>query len=138
VSPEEARRRFAAARVARLATAGADGAPHVVPIVFAVARAGGRDLIYSVVDAKPKRTTALRRLANIAENPAVSVLVDHYEEDWTAIWWARADGVARVLGDAGASESARAVALLARRYPQQRAVGAVLAIEVRRWSGWSA
>jgi PPOX class probable F420-dependent enzyme len=164
VNSEEARRRFAAARVARLATAGADGAPHLVPIVFAVARAGDRDLIYSVVDAKRKRTVALRRLVNVAANPAVSVLVDHYEEDWGALWWARADGVGRVLGerdtkadadadadagagadaDAGAGagsdaeESERAIALLARRYPQQRAVGAVLAIEVRRWSGWSA
>ena len=150
MSPEEARRRFAAARVARLATAGADGSPHIVPIVFAVARTAGRDLIYTVVDAKRKRTTALRRLANVAENPAVSVLVDHYEEDWTALWWARADGVGRVLGerdagadagadrDADAEQSERAIALLARRYPQQRAVGAVLAIEVRRWSGWSA
>jgi PPOX class probable F420-dependent enzyme len=138
VTAAQARRRFAAARVARLATADADGAPHIVPIVFATARAGGRDLIYSVVDAKPKRTTALRRLANVAANPAVSVLVDHYEEDWSALWWARADGVARVLGGDDVSESERAVALLARRYPQQRAVGAVLAVEVRRWSGWSA
>jgi PPOX class probable F420-dependent enzyme len=151
VNPDEARRRFAAARVARLATAGADGAPHLVPIVFAVARAGDLDLIYSVVDAKRKRTTALRRLVNVASNPAVSVLVDHYEEDWGALWWARADGVGRVLGerdadtagagadlDADADESKRAIALLAERYPQQRAVGAVLAIEVARWSGWSA
>jgi PPOX class probable F420-dependent enzyme len=138
VTAARARRRFAAARVARLATADADGVPHVVPIVFALARADDRDLIYSVVDAKPKRTAALRRLANVAANPAVSVLVDHYEEDWSALWWARADGVARVLGDDDADESERAVALLARRYPQQRAAGAVLAIEVRRWSGWSA
>jgi PPOX class probable F420-dependent enzyme len=125
-----------------LATAGADGAPHVVPIAFAVARADGCDLIYSVVDAKPKRTTALRRLSNVAANPAVSVLVDHYEEDWSALWWARADGIGRVLDErhagADAEESERAIALLARRYPQQQAVGAVLAIEVRRWSGWSA
>jgi PPOX class probable F420-dependent enzyme len=140
VSPEEARRRFVAARVARLATIGADAAPHLVPIVFAVAQVDGRDLIYSVVDAKPKRTTALRRIANVSERPAVSVLVDHYEEDWTALWWARADGVGRVLGEdeGDAEESERAIALLSRRYPQQRAVGAVLAIAVRRWSGWSA
>jgi PPOX class probable F420-dependent enzyme len=140
VSPQEARRRFAAARVARLATIGADAAPHLVPIVFAVAQVDGRDLIYSVVDAKPKRTTALRRLANVSERPAVSVLVDHYEEDWTALWWARADGVGRVLGDheSDDEESERAIALLSGRYPQQRAAGAVLAITVRRWSGWSA
>ena len=82
MSPEEARGRFAQARVARLATVGADGRPHLVPIVFAVAERAGHDVIYSVVDAKPKRTTALRRLANVAENPPVSLLVDHYEEDW--------------------------------------------------------
>ena len=129
----EARERFAAARVARLATSGADGRPHIVPVVFVVAQ----DVIYSVVDAKPKRTTALRRLANIAENPSVSVLADHYEEDWTALWWARADGHARVL-DATITEASMAVDRLAARYPQQRATGAVLAVDVVRWSGWSA
>ena len=72
-------RRFAASRVARLATATPDGAPHLVPIVFAVRG----DTIYHGVDAKPKRTTQLRRLANIAANPRVSVLVDHYDDDWT-------------------------------------------------------
>jgi PPOX class probable F420-dependent enzyme len=77
MSPEEARRRFGQARVARLATAGADGRPHLVPIVFAVAEGSARDVIYSVVDAKPKRTTALRRLTNVAENRSVSVLADH-------------------------------------------------------------
>ena len=133
----EARERFAAARVARLATADAAGRPHVVPIVFAVSG----EIIYSVVDAKPKRTTALRRLANIAANPAVSVLADHYEEDWSALWWVRADGLARVLdpeapGDAG--EASAAVELLRARYPQQRATGAVVAVDVRRWSGWAA
>ena len=138
MSPAEARRRFAGARVARLATAGADGRPHIVPIVFVLADDGDGDRVYSVVDAKPKRTTALRRLVNVAENPAVSLLADHYAEDWRSLWWARADGVARILGEADTSESARAVELLHRRYPQQRAVGAVLAVDVRRWSGWSA
>jgi PPOX class probable F420-dependent enzyme len=138
VSPEEARRRFAQARVARLATAGADGRPHLVPIVFAVAERAGHDVIYSVVDAKRKRTTALRRLANVAENPAVSVLADHYEEDWSALWWARADGVGRVLGEDNTAESELAITLLSGRYRQQQAVGAVLAVDVRQWRGWSA
>jgi PPOX class probable F420-dependent enzyme len=134
VSPEEARRRFAAARVARLATVDADGQPHVVPIVFALAG----DTIYSVVDAKPKRTTELRRLRNVTANPRVSVLADHYDDtDWDALWWARADGTARVLG-LDESEAASAVQLLARRYPQQRPQGAVLAVDVERWSGWAA
>lgn len=129
----EARRRFAAARVARLATVDGEGHPHLVPITFVVAG----ESIYSVVDAKPKRTPSLRRLDNVAVNPAVSVLVDHYEDDWSALWWARADGRARVL-EASTAEARQAVELLAARYPQQRAVGAVLAIDVERWLGWSA
>jgi PPOX class probable F420-dependent enzyme len=140
VTAAEARERFAAARVARLATADAAGRPHVVPVVFAVSG----DVIYSVVDAKPKRTTALRRLRNVAENPAVALLADHYDDsDWDALWWVRADGVARVLDPAGdgsseRTEAARAVQLLRERYPQQRAAGMVLAVDVERWSGWAA
>jgi PPOX class probable F420-dependent enzyme len=133
VTSDEARERFAAARVARLATADAGGRPHLVPVVFAVQG----DRIYTVVDAKPKRTTALRRLANVAENPFVALLADHYEEDWAALWWVRAEGRGRVL-EADAPEARRAVELLRARYPQQVAVGAVLAVDVERWSGWSA
>lgn len=130
----EARRRFAAAKVAHLATADATGRPHVVPIAFAVSG----DHVYSVVDAKPKRTTELRRLANVRENPTVSLLVDHYEDsDWSALWWVRADGIARVL-DPGEQEAHQAITLLRRRYPQQRATGAVLAVDITRWSSWSA
>jgi PPOX class probable F420-dependent enzyme len=135
VTPAEARERFAAARVARLATADAAGRPHLVPVVFAVEG----DRVYTVVDAKPKRTTALRRLHNVAENPCVALLVDHYDDaDWDALWWVRADGVARVLDPPVDGEATRAVQLLRARYPQQRAVGAVLAVDVQRWSGWSA
>jgi PPOX class probable F420-dependent enzyme len=138
LSPEEARHRFTQARVARLATAAADGRPHLVPIVFAVAERPGQPVIYSVVDDKPKRTTALRRLANVAENPRVSVLADHYEEDWDRLWWVRADGAGRLLTDPVGPEAAAAVALLQARYPQQRAIGTVLAVDVERWSGWVA
>ncbi len=134
MTPAEARERFAAARVARLATADARGRPHLVPVVFAV----DGDCIYSVVDAKPKRTTALRRLRNVAENPFVALLVDHYDDaDWAALWWVRAEGRGRVL-ELDAPEARRAVELLRARYPQQRVVGAVLAVDVERWSGWSA
>lgn len=129
---DQARARFGAARVARLATVSADGVPHVVPIVFALAG----DVIYTGVDAKPKRTTALRRLANIAAQPRVSVLVDDYAEDWTQLWWARADGTARV-----AESSATARELLVARYPQYREQpppGPFVLIEVSRWSGWTA
>lgn len=133
MNSDEARERFAAQRVARLATADAAGRPHLVPIVFVV----DGDRIYSAVDQKPKRTTALRRLANVRANPAVSVLVDHYDEDWSALWWVRADGRGRVLS-ADEAEAHRAVELLKRRYRQQHAAGAVLAVDVHRWRGWSA
>ena len=135
MTADEARRLFAAVRVARLATVGADLRPHLVPIVFALAG----DVVYSAVDAKPKRTTALKRLANIAGNPRVALLADHYDDaDWDALWWVRADGLARVVEGADAE---RGIALLAGRYPQYRAApppGPVLAIAVERWSGWRA
>lgn len=130
----EARDRFAASRVARLATADAEGRPHLVPVVFAV----DGNHIYSAVDAKPKRTTALKRLANVRANPAVSLLVDHYDEaDWDALWWVRADGRGRVL-EPDDDEAVRATQLLKQRYPQQQAAGGVLAVDVDRWRGWSA
>ena len=133
---EEARARFAAARVARLATADAGGRPHLVPIVFAVA--GER--VVSAVDAKPKRTTSLRRLANVRANPRVALLADHYEDDWHALWWVRADGRGRVL-EPGEPEAEEARAALSERYEPYREgppAGAVLVIDVERWSGWRA
>jgi PPOX class probable F420-dependent enzyme len=134
VTAAAARARFAAARVARLATADAAGRPHLVPIAFAVVG----DTLYSAVDAKPKRTKALRRLANVRENPAVALLVDHWDDDdWGALWWARADGRGRVL-DPAEPEARRAVEELRERYPRQRATGEVLAVDVGHWSGWAA
>jgi PPOX class probable F420-dependent enzyme len=134
VTEAAARRRFSSARVARLATVDAAGKPHLVPIVFALEG----ETLYSVVDAKPKRTTELARLRNVTANPHVSVLVDHYDDtDWDALWWVRADGLGRVL-EPGAPEADSATSLLAARYPQQRPTGAVLAIDVERWSGWAA
>jgi PPOX class probable F420-dependent enzyme len=128
--------RFATARVARLATVGPDDLPHVVPITFAVVG----DTIVHAVDHKPKRTRALRRLANIAGHPAVSVLADHYDEDWRALWWVRADGRARIV-DADSDEGAAAIAALVERYAQyaQRPPeGPVVVVDVERWSSWSA
>ena len=135
MTAEEARRLFAGARVARLATVGAGGRPHLVPVVFAL----DGDVVYSAVDEKPKRTRRLRRLENVRANPRVALLADHYDDaDWGALWWARADGVARVLdGD----EAAPPIALLTERYGQYRDApprGPVLAVAVERWSGWSA
>ncbi len=127
-----ARERFAAARVARLATAGSDG-PHLVPVVFAVAG----DTIYHAVDHKPKRTTALKRLANLEADPRASLLVDAYDEDWERLWWARADGTARIL----APGHQAALKLLCERYAQYRArppEGPVVAVDVQRWSTWAA
>ncbi|MDP9093928.1 MAG: TIGR03668 family PPOX class F420-dependent oxidoreductase [Actinomycetota bacterium] len=130
-----ARDQFQTQRVARLATADSAGVPHLVPIVFTV----DGDTIYFAVDDKPKGATRLRRLENIAANARVSVLVDHYGEDWSALWWARADGSARVVD--GAAEERDAIELLAGRYDAyvlRRPPGPVVAIAVARWSGWMA
>jgi PPOX class probable F420-dependent enzyme len=129
------RARFSAAPVARLATVTADGAPHLVPVVFA---ADG-DAIYTAVDGKPKSTQRLRRLANIAANAHVSLLVDHYDADWTRLWWVRADGVASV--HQGDTAAATGRTLLRAKYPQYQSVsldGPVIVIQVTHWAGWEA
>jgi PPOX class probable F420-dependent enzyme len=138
MDPAEARRRLAGARLGRLATVDAEGQPHVVPICFAPT--AGVETIYSAVDEKPKRTHDLRRLANVAANPRVAVLVDHYEEDWAELWWVRADGRGRLVA-AGGAEHGRATGLLRARYRQYEdyaLAGVVLAIDVVRLSGWRA
>jgi PPOX class probable F420-dependent enzyme len=132
---DEMRRRVEVARVARLATLARDGTPHLVPFCFVL----NGDLLYSAVDAKQKRTSRLQRLANVARDPRVTVLVDHYEEDWTRLWWVRLAGRAEELDPGGEAE--QALQLLARKYPQYVEApppGPVLRIEVQRWSGWSA
>jgi PPOX class probable F420-dependent enzyme len=131
----EMRRRVGAARVARLATVGGDGRPHVVPISFAL----DDQTLYFAVDAKPKRTTNLKRLRNIAANPAVSILMDHYEDEWKSLWWVRLDGTARVVTEE--AEGERALDLLAQRYVQYRAAkpaGPVVAVAIERMTGWAA
>lgn len=134
LDPATVRARVAAAPVARLATVTADGEPHVVPICFTLA--GER--IYSAVDHKPKTTAALKRLDNVAATPTASLLVDHYADDWTTLWWARADGVAGIVDDGG--ERAGALAALAEKYHQYEAEpprGPMLRIDVTRWTGWT-
>ncbi len=124
------RERFGQARVARLATVSPDGSPHLVPMVFALV--GSR--LISAVDHKPKRTTALRRLDNIAANPFVSVLADDYDDDWSRLWWARVDGWAHV-------EQSFDLTPLIARYAQYRSrppTGPAIVIEIDNWSGWSA
>jgi PPOX class probable F420-dependent enzyme len=135
LTADEARRRFGTAAVARLATVGPAGRPHLVPITFAV----DGDHIYTAVDAKPKTTANLRRLRNIATDPRVTVLADHYEDDWDRLWWARADGLAAILGPP--ADLAGPLELLAARYPRYRSgrpAGPVIAIHVERWTGWTA
>ena len=128
------RRHFGGASVAHMATVGRDGRPHIVPICFALEG----DSLHFVVDAKPKRTIYLKRLQNIAANPAVSIMADHYEDDWANLWWVRVDGAARLLTDGG--EAGRALDLLINRYRQyqeNRPGGPVVAVSIDRWSGWS-
>ena len=134
MTEDQARQRFAAARGARLATADGQGRPHLVPVVFALAA----DRIYTAVDAKPKQGKGLRRLANIAANPRVSVLVDGYAEDWSTLWWVRADGAARIVTG---TDAGTGIGALTARYPQyveQPPPGPVIAIDVDHWSYWSA
>jgi PPOX class probable F420-dependent enzyme len=131
----EARQVFAAAPVARLATVDGRGQPTIVPICFALAG----DTLYSAVDDKPKTTRDLARLANIARHPDVAVLADHYDEDWTTLWWVRGRGSGRTVDDP--AEQRLAVALLRERYPQyadHALDGAVLAVDVSAWLGWRA
>src|SRR5262249_45438081 len=131
----QARSLIAGARVARLATADSRGQPHLVPVTFA----HEGDMVYIAVDHKPKTTFNLKRLRNISVNPAVSLLADHYSDDWSALWWARADGQARILTDEAARQ--HPVDLLVAKYPQyadRRPEGPVISISVVRWSGWAA
>ncbi len=130
-----ARERFATARVARLATVGPDG-PHLVPVVFALAD----DTIYHAVDHKPKRTAALKRLANLEVDPRACLLADAYDEDWERLWWARADGTARILQPSDA-EAQQAVERLTERYEPYHSrppEGPVIAVDVHRWTDWTA
>ncbi len=128
----EARARFVSARVARLATVSAAGVPHLVPVTFAVI---GERIVF-VVDDKPKSTTRLRRLDNIAARPSVCLLADVYDDDWSQLWWARADGTATVLATDG--EAIDALAARYSPYAERRPRGPVVSIEVTGWTGWAA
>ena len=134
VREQECRRRFAAADRAVLATTGADQLPHLVPVTFALLG----DVVVLSVDHKPKRSTDLRRLRNIRENPSVAFLVDHWSTDWSELWWVRADATAEVVDGPPTAEE---LAALQERYPPYRDVpprGPVVRARVHRWTGWSA
>ncbi|HEV2374954.1 MAG TPA: TIGR03668 family PPOX class F420-dependent oxidoreductase [Streptosporangiaceae bacterium] len=131
----QAQQRFIASPVLRLATAGASGQPHVVPCTF-VADDAGRIAIG--IDNKPKTTTDLRRLRNITENPRVSMLVDHYSDDWDQLWWVRADGTAAIERSGPGHEAHWDQ--LRRKYPQYRGQtlqGPVVVTTVEKWAGWA-
>jgi PPOX class probable F420-dependent enzyme len=128
-----ARQRVADARVGRLATLTPEGRPHIVPCCFAL----DDRTVYSAVDAKPKSTLALRRLENLRAHPSCSLLVDHYADEWTELWWVRVDGEGRVLeqGD----ERAHGLTLLAAKYAQYRETtppGPVVALDIAHWRMW--
>jgi PPOX class probable F420-dependent enzyme len=135
MDPQTMRALVETARVGRLATLGADQRPHAVPMCYALRE----ETVYSAVDHKPKRRTRLRRIANLAATGHACLLVDEYDEDWTALWWVRLDGGGRVVEDP--EEAAAGLAALVAKYPQygaRRPDGPVLAIDVTRWTGWSA
>lgn len=121
--------------MATLATLTEEGAPHLVPFCFAL----DGDVLVSAVDQKPKRTTRLRRLANVARDDRATVLVDEYDERWDRLWWVRLDASARVLPEGPQAQRARS--LLADKYQQYREhppSGPVLYLTIRRWSSWEA
>jgi len=136
MDPGEQRARVAGAPVARLATVRPDGSPRLVPVTFALVDG----LVWIAIDeVKPKTTTRLARLADVANDPRVGLLVDHYADDWTALWWVRIDGAAAVHEEG--ELRARALAALVAKYPLYAAAppdGVVLAITPARWSGWAA
>ena len=130
---EVMRARVASARAGHLATVRPDGRPHVVVCCFAT----NADTVYSAVDDKPKTTRQLQRLRNLAAHPDAALLVDHYADDWTALWWVRVDGLGRLLSRD--EEHARAMALLADKYEQYRRrppSGPLIAIDILRWTAW--
>jgi PPOX class probable F420-dependent enzyme len=145
---DQARRRFSAARVGRLATVTPSGMPHLVPVVFALAD----DYLYTAVDSKPKTTMALQRLSNIDATGRASLLVDEYAEDWSTLWWVRVDGSAQVLAVGNAPQRTAltwgrpeqvhtAVQALTHKYPQyidQPPLGPVIAVRLTRWQWWEA
>ena len=130
------RRFLARQRIAHLATADRHAMPHVVPVCFAIFC----DALYVTMDEKPKRrpVTALKRLRNIAENPAVTVIVDRYDEDWTRLGWVMLRGRAEVLSEG--KEHRDAQALLRSRYPQLAAMQIadypVIAVRIERATSW--
>jgi len=135
MTPAGARAHFAEARVGVLGSIGRGGAPHLVPVVYAL----DGERIHMAVDSKPKRGGELARIANLRADPRCALLVHGYDDDWRRLWWARADGRASIVK--GGSLWERTLSLLRDRYPQYRGgteiIGPAIVIEVERWSGCS-
>ena len=133
---DPAQRRFLdRSRVGRLATADRGGAPHVIPVCYAVAE----NTLYITIDEKPKRRDMpLKRVRNIIENPQAAFVADHYDEDWRRLGWVMLRGAAEIL-EAG-PEHDDAQELLRARYPQYRAMHLsglpVIALRIARVTGW--
>jgi PPOX class probable F420-dependent enzyme len=133
IDPERMRALVAAAPVARLATIDPDGQPNVVPFVFAL----DGDALRAVVDRKPKRTPALRRLENLRRDPRATVLVDRYDDDWSELWWVRLRGIAHIAESGPDLE--RTIELLRAKYPQYGDVAMddiAIVIAIEQWKGW--
>jgi PPOX class probable F420-dependent enzyme len=131
--PSLARQRVNEASVGRLGTITSSGQPHLVPCCFALRE----DTAYTAVDAKPKSTLTLRRIDNLVENPAACLLIDHYEDDWSTLWWVRLDAIARVVDSPVETEEAKRA--LVNKYPQYGRVaipGPVIALEIHTWRAW--
>jgi PPOX class probable F420-dependent enzyme len=133
LSTQDARALLGTVRVARLGTVDEHGQPHLVPVTFAV----DGDHLYIAIDHKPKTTTNLKRLRNIGHNPRVSLLADHYEEDWSQLWWVRVDGQASILSGADRAGPLDLLAGKYRQYEERRPDGPLISIEVTRWTAWA-
>jgi PPOX class probable F420-dependent enzyme len=134
LSPDQARTRLADSPVAVLGTVTPDGRPHLVPVTYIVLG----DTVYTAIDAKPKRSGQLKRLSNIAADPRVCLLAEHYDADWSQLWWARADGDARVVDFTQGPPGL--LSALCERYPwyaQHPPAGALIEVTVSAWTGWA-
>ena len=135
--------KLAEAPIGHLSTASRVGVPHVIPVCFALASHEDGAAIYIALDGKPKRAalTRLRRVRNILENPQVSLVVDHYEADWTKLWYVLLTGTAELLDGEEDNQRRGAIDLLRRKYPQYREMdiddNPVIKITPHRVVAWS-
>jgi PPOX class probable F420-dependent enzyme len=132
--PEWVLARFAGAPVARLATVSAAG-PRLVPVTFVWHRGAA---VWAVDDVKPKAGRRLRRLDDLAADPRAALLVDHYDHDWSRLWWVELQGVAERLAGGRAEEALDALAARYPAYRERRPPGPVVAVNPRRWAWWAA